>query len=458
MFKLEIFKLPLKLLIIATLLSFGFWSATVEAQESIDGYWEGVIANQGSELRVYVEFANQPDGLKATIDIPDLYILGYKLSNVSLQASKVHFELPLGSQPDTFDGTFNGKVISGSYLGRFYQEEPRSASWRLWRGKREPLRYKKEEVTFQNGHIKLAGTLSVPPGKAKHPAVVLFHGSGPQTRESYLRFFADLFARHGIATLIYDKRGTGASTGEVWYKTGDQFDELAADALAGVQLLLKRPDIDQKRIGLWGFSQGGWLTPLAASRSKNISFLVVVSGGGVTPAEQEIYDDEVKLRDKGFSEEQIKEAVALLMLADDVIRKREPLDKFVAARDEAQKQPWFVHLDRYPVKLPKEHPTWQAGAGSLDLDPRLLWEGISIPVLAVFGEEDKLTPALESSRRIETALKKAGNRDYTIKVFPKADHGIWVLPQNAKLDWERPAPGWLKTMTDWLLERVALRK
>lgn len=97
---------------------------------------------------------------------------------------------------------------------------------------------------------------------------------------------------------------------------------------------------------------------------------MVVSGGGVTPAEQELYDDEVKLRDKGYSEEHITEAIALLKLADDVIRKREPLAKFVAARDEAQKQPWFVHLDKYPVKLPREHPTWQGGGGALDFDPR----------------------------------------------------------------------------------------
>lgn len=271
----------LKTLVLTTLLSFGFGTLSVPAQDGplpsrsdvpIAGYWEGIVAQKGRELRINVEFKSQADGLAATIDIPGLYISGYKLKKVSYQASKVHFELPLGSEPDIFDGAFDGKDISGNYSGRFYKEEVRSTIFRLWREKREPVRYKQEEVTFRNGDTKLAATLSMPLGKGKHPVVVLLQGSGPQTRESYLRFFAELFARRGIATLIYDKRGTGASTGEIWYKTGDRFDELAADALAGVQMLLTRTDIDRKKIGLWGLSQGGWLAPLAASRSKRYFF------------------------------------------------------------------------------------------------------------------------------------------------------------------------------------------
>src|SRR5262249_31118792 len=160
---------------------------------------------------------------------------------------------------------------------RFYQEEARSAHFILRRMEKKPPPYKQEEVSFQNGEVKLAGTLLTPLKKGRRPAVVFFHGSGPQTRESYLRFFADLFARRGVVALIYDKRGTGASTGEVWYRTGDRFDVLAADALSGVRFLLSRPEVDPKKIGLWGLSQGGWLAPLAASRSKDIAFLIVVA-------------------------------------------------------------------------------------------------------------------------------------------------------------------------------------
>jgi pimeloyl-ACP methyl ester carboxylesterase len=426
----------------------------VAAREGIAGYWEGFVEHQGAQLIIKAEFQTTVDGIKAIIDIPDLYIQGYTLNNVRYELANLHFELPLSGEPDKFDGVHKGEFIEGTFSGRFYKEDAGSAHFILWRVKKKPLSYKQEEVRFQNGKVQLAGTLMMPIKKGQHPAVVLFHGSGPQTRESYLRFFADLFTRRGIATLIYDKRGTGASTGEIWYRTGDRFDDLVDDALSGVQFLLNHPNINHKKIGLWGLSQGGWLAPLAASRSKDIAFLMVVSGGGVTPAEQEVYDDEVKLRDKGYPATEIAEAVALLRLADDVIRGRESWEKFATARAQAQKKEWFTLLDRYPVKLPQEDDTWQAGGEGLDFDPRLLWEKTARPVLAVFGEADKSTPTEESARRIESSLRKGGNRDYTIKIFPKADHGLWVLSEGGRFRWDRPASGWLDTMTTWLVKHT----
>jgi uncharacterized protein len=222
-----------------------------------------------------------------------------------------------------------------------------------------------------------------------------------------------------------------------------------------VRFLLSRPEIAPKKIGLWGLSQGGWLAPLAASRSKEIAFLIVVAGGGVTPAEQEVYDDEVKLRDKGYPPEEVAEAVALLRLADDVIRGRESWEKFAAARAQAQKKEWFALMDRYPVKLPKEDDTWRAGGEGLDFDPRPLWEKTAIPTLAIFGDADKLTPSVESAHRVELALSSGGNKDHTIKIFPNADHALLVSPgKGAKWDWDRPAPGWLDLMVNWLQEHT----
>jgi cephalosporin-C deacetylase-like acetyl esterase len=99
----------------------------------------------------------------------------------------VHFELPLSREPDKFDGAFKGEVIEGTYSGGFYQEEARSAHFILRRMKKKLPPYKQEEVSFHNGEVKLAGTLLTPLKKGPHPAVVFFHGSGPQTRDSYDR-------------------------------------------------------------------------------------------------------------------------------------------------------------------------------------------------------------------------------------------------------------------------------
>ena len=119
-----------------------------------------------------------------------------------------------------------------------------------------------EAVRFQSGDVTLAGTLFIPDERGRHPAIVLFHGSGPEPRNPSV---ADWFARHGVIVLTYDKRGVGESTGDF---RAVSFTELADDGLAAIQLLRARPDVDAERIGVWGLSQGGWLGPLAASRSK----------------------------------------------------------------------------------------------------------------------------------------------------------------------------------------------
>src|SRR5262245_11956842 len=148
-------------------------------------------------------------------------------------------------------------------------------------------------ITFRSGDATLAGALFVPDDGRRHPAIVLFHGSGPEPRNT---FMARWFAEHGVAALTYDKRGVGASTGDF---RAVSFTALAADGLAAVALLKARSDVDSARIGVWGLSQGGWLGPLAASRSADVAFVIAVSGPGVTPAEQMVFYYANQLRERG---------------------------------------------------------------------------------------------------------------------------------------------------------------
>lgn len=130
----------------------------------------------------------------------------------------------------------------------------------------EKVPVQEQQVTFADGTVTLAGTLLVPATKGPHPAIILLHGSGPLTRSSfgpYPHFFASL----GLAVLIYDKRGTGDSSGTradasrpaalaqspTWFYP----DGLADDARAALRYLRSRNDIDSRQIGLWGSSEGG---------------------------------------------------------------------------------------------------------------------------------------------------------------------------------------------------------
>ena len=133
---------------------------------------------------------------------------------------------------------------------------------------------RREVVRFSNGDVQLAGTLISPATRGPHPAVILVHASGAEDRE-YLLPFARFLIRHGMAVLGYDKRGVGGSTGD-WNKAS--FDDLAGDVVAAFEYLKTRSDIRRDQIGMLGWSQAGWVMPLAATRAKDLAFLISISG------------------------------------------------------------------------------------------------------------------------------------------------------------------------------------
>jgi hypothetical protein len=170
-----------------------------------------------------------------------------------------------------------------------------------------------EEITFRNENVLLKGTLTKPDIDDPCPVVIVTHTSNHGHRDfGVYQHLTNLLPTRGTAVFLYDRRGSGASTGD--FETASFFD-LAADAQAAIDLLKSRSDIDAKHIGVWGMSQGGWIAPLTASKSADISFIIAVSAVGVTPAEQMNYSAEFELREKGYSEDALKQMSELRSLA-----------------------------------------------------------------------------------------------------------------------------------------------
>jgi pimeloyl-ACP methyl ester carboxylesterase len=319
--------------------------------------------------------------------------------------------------------------------------------------------YREEKVTFRNGDVTLAGTLLVPSTGGPHPAVVFLHGSGPQDRNGYMsliRLTADHFARNGIATLIYDKRGVGASTGN-WAEAS--FDDMAGDALAGLRLLQSRGDIRPRAIGLWGSSQAGWVIAKATSLSKQIAFLISVSaaGSGYTVAQQELYNVETEMRAGSFSQAEIDEVLATRRLLFKFVRTGEAGEYGAAiqrARQNSRIKDW---LTPQPEEIDlKKRDQWFL-ALDIDFDPVPLWARYEGPVLQIFGELDASTPVRQVVPIIAKALASRKNTDFAIKVFPKAHHLILEAETGSDSELERLkryVPGYFDLMTAWLLARV----
>jgi hypothetical protein len=182
--------------------------------------------------------------------------MDYPLEVLSVNGDAIHFDL---GDSMVFDGR-----LSANNIIRTFTAGSAKGDFSLRRTVANPLPYDAVDVSFRDGPVALAGTLCIPRAPGWHPAVVLLQGSGGETRWGTNRFIADRFARAGIAALVYDKRGSGASTGD-WKMSS--YDDLANDAIAGIDLLASRPDIDAKRIGLHGHSEGGIIAPIAVSCS-----------------------------------------------------------------------------------------------------------------------------------------------------------------------------------------------
>lgn len=173
-----------------------------------------------------------------------------------------------------------------------------------------------EDVRFSNGDVRLAGTLITPNTRKKHPAIILVHASGSATREQVLPL-ARFLVRHGMAVFGYDKRGVGGSTGD-WNTSS--FDDLASDVVAAFEYLKTRSDIDSAQIGLIGWSQAGWIMPLAAVRARDIAFLISISGAGVAGAETTIDHARNEMTASGMRPQMIEQILGLMKLQNEFAR------------------------------------------------------------------------------------------------------------------------------------------
>lgn len=309
--------------------------------------------------------------------------------------------------------------------------------------------FTEREVTFRNGEVELHGTLVLPSSQAPSPAVVFLHGSGPATRAG-ARPYAEAFAGLGVASLFFDKRGSGASGGS-W--TTSSLDDLAADALAAIGYLKTEAAIDPERIGFWGVSQAAWVATLAASRSEDVAFMILISGGGVTPLESELFSYQQAFERAGLSDAERAEAADVLAAYFHYLATGEGRSALVARLEGATSTRWYplARLDRIlPSEGNRSNWSWVAA-----WDPAPHIERLRMPMLLMFGDRDTDQPTELAVARWREGLTKAGNYNVTLMVFPGAGHGIRMGDEHRH---DAPfADGYAEAMLGWLWRHAVAR-
>jgi uncharacterized protein len=275
-----------------------------------------------------------------------------------------------------------------------------------------------EEVIFFNQNLKFSGTLYLPNRNQPCPAVVVIHpASAGERSDPFYDHLKSELPMHGIAILIFDRRGSGASEGD--FETAD-FEDLAGDVIAAVEYLQSRANIDRTKIGLHGTSQGGWIAPISAARKTDIAFLIEVSACGVTPADQMNYGVEFHLQQDGFDQSVIKKAVELRNLVNEYFRGHVSRAEVVAELSRHEHESWYEKTYLYSSEELPADVTQSKWHYEMDYEPLSVWKKVRQPTLFLFAEVDEWVPIEQSMLNFKIA--SAHLHDVTLKQIPGTDH------------------------------------
>ncbi|MDR0422605.1 MAG: alpha/beta fold hydrolase, partial [Proteiniphilum sp.] len=406
----------------ALLLTLIFASFTLWG-EDITGDWNGVLKVQGTQLRLVFHLSKSGNGYSATMDSPDQNAKDipvtavkyeHRVLTLSVAGAGLEYEGSLGDD-GIITGTF--RQMGQSFPMNLTRESVEKEEPRRPQDPEKPRPYIEEEISFENREagIRLAGTLTLPRVGGEFPAVVLISGSGAQNRDEELAghrpflVIADYLTRNGIAVLRFDDRGTAKSSGDFRNATTADF---ADDAEAAVQYLLTRKEINRKRIGLIGHSEGGNIAPMIAARSKEIAFIVLLAGTGIQGNELLLLQSEAINRASGTSEEHLQIILSHSRSVYDLaLRTTDPEELQTAVAAHIREL-----IAAYPAALPSsmsEEKFISAQIGALT-SPWLMYflkhnpaedlEKVQCPVLALNGAKDLQVPSKVNLEAIRTAL------------------------------------------------------
>lgn len=325
-----------------------------------------------------------------------------------------------------------------------------------------PAPYVQREVRFNNfaGHNQLAGTLSMPNGKSPFPSVVLISGTGHNTRDEdvwghkVFLVLADALTRKGIAVLRYDKRGVGGSSGDYGAATTADF---TSDAQAAVDWLKTRPQIDARRIGVLGHSEGGIIAPAVAAEDKSVAAVVMIAGpcirgdklfalqSAMTAKAYGAPNDYIAKR-KVFDQELYSAIISAPSASAALERAKSKVAQGVADK--------LVDANEAQTLAQDDTTPWERYFLAYDPAPTLA--RLTVPVLVLDGSLDVQVPAKENLAAAREALRN--NSNATVIELPGMNHLLQDAKTGAPSEYndieETMSPTALKIITDWLSMNV----
>jgi len=407
-----------------------FVSISLFSQSPV-GSWNGLLKVQGQQIRLVINIQQVENGYKATMDSPDQGAKGIPVDQVTFVNDTLKFEVKMIGV--TYTGLLgNDQIIKGTFTQMGMSLPLDLSTVEVKKEKvvrpqepKAPFPYHSEEVKFINkvDGDTLAGTLTLPDKKGRFPVVVLITGSGPQNRDEELMghkpflVIADFLTRNGIAVLRYDDRGTAQSTGDFQKATST---DLANDAEAAVNFLLARKDINIKKIGLAGHSEGGMIAPMVAARNPKVAFIVLLAGPGLRGKELLELQTVAIAKASGMSDTELAKvlkinsgAYGLVLQSNDTAKLKTDLNDYLLTTlkddptlgENATQEQLDMKAKAYTVQL--SSPWMQY---FIKYDPYPTLKKVKCPTLALNGSKDLQVLPAENLAVIRKAFGESGNK------------------------------------------------
>ena len=462
------------------LTSFAYQSFS-QVTNNFAGTWEGTL-KVGIDLLIVFHIKEDSNGnLISTADCPDQSAFGMACDSTTVTENELTIIMK------TLKATFTGKLVNDSLIeGTFTQgaELPlalkkvdKPSERKRPQTPKSPFPYKSEDVVYdtKDKSLQLGATITIPEGKGPFPAAVLITGSGPQNRDEDIMghkpfaVIADYLTRKGFIVLRADDRGVGKSTGDFGNATSADF---ANDASSGIDYLLTRAEVNKKKIGLIGHSEGGMIAPIIASQRKDIDFIILLAGPGVKIINLMSEQNAAVLRSANISKEAIeaylplyKKMISQIVNALDTATAYKTADVLLQKWIAQSNEKLITELGMNDRKAQQTMLSTLSKQLStpwfkyfLAFDPQPYLQKLECKVLAINGSKDIQVIALQNLPGIEVSLKKSKSKVYQIKELPGLNHlfqtcNKCTLQEYSELE-ETFSPVALQLMGNWMIKNV----
>lgn len=451
---------------------------SVSAQSPFYGIWEGKM-NVGAAIRMIFRISEDSSkNVQAIVESPDQGLQGLKASSVQLKGDSIH--LTIDQYNASYSGRLNGDTVmtgkftqNGMSFPLDFKKVLKVTARKRPQTPEAPFPYKTEDLIYKNksGSQTFGATITIPEGKGPFPAILLLTGSGQQNRDEEIMehkpfaVIADHLTRNGFIVLRVDDRGRGKTTGDVISPTTRDF---ADDAIVSLNFLLNRKEVNKRKVGLIGHSEGGMIAQIIAAERNDINFVIMLAAPGekvtklmndqneavltkmglqkdFTTAYLELYNaivsavlvsnkDSLNDKVKTVTDAWIAKTPGNIVAVTTGIRDEKTKNNFINQFIGQLNTPWFKYF--------------------LNYDPGPVIKKMSASVLALNGNKDIQVISKTNLPAIESALKESRSKKFEVKELEGLNHLFQECKQCTLAEYSQIeqtiSPVVLEMITKWL--------